>query len=186
MNKLFALGAAFALFSNAAVVVADDSCIDSENPMSWSEGFGIASCKRQAPRHHSRDFSGYTRHVSEDPMVWSETTWRTSLMGYARGNDDRFDRRTHRVAMGKPPIVRVEIEKVIVADVPGEQPAPQVVKPKGPKISYLRKRADAERPERGADFVGHQCRGILVLTWKAGVARSKCLDSRTRIHRAPE
>lgn len=185
MNRIFVLGAAFVLLSNTAAAVADDGCTDSENPMAWSEGFGVASCKRQAPRYHSRDFSGYTRRVSEDPFVWSETTWGTSLMGYTRGNDDRFDRRFRRVAAGEPAIEQI-VEKVTFVDAPDEQVAPQVEKPKGPKLAYLRKNADGDRLERGADFVGHPCRGILVLTWKAGVARSKCFDSRTRIRRAPE
>lgn len=184
MNRMLALAATVVLLLNT-VAVADDGCTDSENPMAWSEGFGVASCKRKAPRHRSRDFSGYARHVSEDPMVWSETTWRTSLMDYTRGNDARFDRRFHRVATGKPPIVRIEIEKVTITDTALEEQA-QSVKPKGPKIAYLRRSAEGDRSERGANFVGHQCRGILVLTWKAGVARSKCLDSRTRIRRAPE
>jgi hypothetical protein len=185
---MFALAAALVSLSTVQLAVARDGCPYSDNPMTSSEGFGVASCKRYVPRYHSRDHlgegaRGYARRASSDPMVWSDARWRSTLMGgYARTSDRRYDLRFRRVVERR--IVR--IEKLIVESTTPDQVSRQIVKPRGAKSAYLRRNAETDLLERGSAFVGSQCRGVLVLTWKAGVARSQCVAGDTRIRRAPE
>ena len=50
------------------------------------------------------------------------------------------------------------------------------------RLINMRTRADAERYlENSSKFSGHRCGGILVLTWRAGGARSQCHESQGRI-----
>lgn len=153
-----------------------------------SESFGVAGCKRHAPRYHSQDFRGegargYAARASEDPMVWSDARWRSTLFGgYARNSDDRYDRRFRR-AGGDVRVIR-RVERIVI------QEAPQIssnvtVQPKGAKLAFGQRNAETDRFERGARFVGNQCRGILVLRWTAGVPRSKCHEASGRIRRIP-
>jgi hypothetical protein len=188
---MFALAAALVSLSTVQSAVARDGCPHSDNPMTSSEGFGVASCKRYVPRYHSRDHlgegaRGYARRPSADPMVWSDARWRSTLMGgYARARDRRYDLRFRRAVAGEHRIVR--IEKLIVEGATHAEPSSrQIVKPRGAKSAYLRRNAETDLLERGSAFVGSQCRGVLVLTWKAGVARSQCVAGNTRIRRAPE
>lgn len=157
--------------------------------MTWSEGYGASTCKVHAPRYHIRDFRGegargHARANSEDPMVWSDNQWRSTLMGgYARDYDSRYDRRSRRAAAN---VVRIERRvEIAIERGPAVEVAGQPATRQGPKLVGLRGRVDIERMEQSSRFTGHHCRGILVLTWKAGVARSRCYDGPSRIRRAP-
>ena len=158
----------------------------SDNPMVSSESFGVAGCKQYAPRYHTRDYvgegaRGYTRYAGDDPMVWSDDQWRSSLMsGYARDYDNRYDFRFRR-AGGQHVVKR--IERVIIMD--EQRDERMVVKPRarGPKIVTL----GGVEPLEHARSAAHQCRGALILTWKAAVPRSKCVEHgpRDRVRRVP-
>lgn len=186
MIRTLALAAALVSLTTVQAAVASD-CARSDTPMMSSEGFGVAACKQYAPREHlGEGVRGYAR-AGSDPMVWSDARWRSTLMGgYARSGNGRYDRRFRRRMVDAPRIVRT-IEAVVIARTPAPEPATErLAKRRGPKFAYLRRKAETERLEQGSNFVGHQCRGILVITWKAGVARPQCLDSNARIRRAPE
>lgn len=140
--------------------------------MTWNEGFGVASCK------------GYARRARQDPMVWPDSTWRSTLFGgYTRDYDTRYDRRFRRAEVSPTRIVRVET--VIVINRQDEPAAETAARNPGPKRAYLKRNAETDRWQKGSQAMGHQCGGILVLTWKAGVPRSQCFDSDKRIRRAP-
>lgn len=153
-----------------------------------SESFGVGGCKRHAPRYHTsaylgEDARGYVRRVSDDPMVWSDTRWRGTLFdGYARDSDDRYDRRFRREGDSVHVIRRVE--RIVIREAP-QLSSDAAVKPEGPKLAFGQRNAETDRFERGARFVGNQCRGILVLRWTAGVPRSKCHEAGGRIRRMP-
>lgn len=153
-----------------------------------SESFGVAGCKRRAPRYHTGTYvgegaRGYARPVSHDPMVWSDTRWRSTLFGgYAQDSDDRYDRRFRRGGSDVQVIRR--IERIVIREAP--RPSSGVaVMPKGAKLAFGQRNADTDRFERGSRFVGSKCRGILVLRWTAGVPRSKCHEASGRFRRAP-
>lgn len=191
MIRIF-LATALVLLTAVQGAVARDDCAHSDNPMMSSNGFGVASCKPYAPRYYSRahlgeGVRGYARRASSDPMVWSDARWRSTLMGgTARSSNGRYDLRFRRVAAEPLRIVRT-IEAIVIARVAAPDSATETpAKRRGPKNAYLRRNAETERLEQGSNFVGHQCRGILVITWKAGGARPQCLDNNARIRRAPE
>jgi hypothetical protein len=118
-------------------------------------------------------------------MVWSDSKWRSTLFGgYTRDYDTRYDRRFRRAEVGPTRIVRVET--VVVIDRQAAPAGEAATKNPGPKRAYLRRNAETDRLEKGAQALGHRCQGILVLTWKAGVPRSQCFDNDKRIRRAPD
>lgn len=189
MNKWFAA----ALLSSLTVFLSDGAsarshCASSDSPMVSSESFGVAGCKRHAPRYHSQDFRGegargYAARASEDPMVWSDARWRSTLFGgYARNSDDRYDRRFRR-AGGDVHVIR-RVERIVIREAPRTS-SDVTVQPKGAKLAFGERNAETDRFERGSRFVGNQCRGILVLRWTAGVPRSKCHEASGRIRRIP-
>jgi hypothetical protein len=145
--------------------------------MVWHEGFGVSRCTPLNAR-------GHAQRASSDPMVWSDSKWRSTLFGgYARDYDTRYDRRFRRAEVGPTRIVRVET--LVVINRQAEPAAEEAAKNPGPKRAFLKRNAETDRLEKGSQAMGHQCRGILVLTWKAGVPRSQCFDNDKRIRRAP-
>lgn len=187
MTRLFF--AALALLSALAMheASARGRCAGSStNPMVSSESFGVSGCKRHAPRYHTRDHlaeraRGYTQHASSDPMVWSDTQWRSSLMGgYSPASDDRYDRRFRREA-GDTRDVQV-IERIIVLEsVPPLERMKSRAKPPAPKRIRVGDDGLAEIIENSSRFRGHRCSGILVLRWGAGGSRARCYNSSTRV-----
>jgi hypothetical protein len=117
-------------------------------------------------------------------MVWSDARWRSSLMGgYARTYNDSYDRRFRRSggAAHAQHRVRVVVSKAMTVQTVEQR----AEKPRRARLINMRTRGDAERYlENSSKFAGHRCNGILVLTWKAGGARSRCHESTGRIRTA--
>jgi hypothetical protein len=189
---------AFAALSLAAlttdIAAASGRCRvakDIDNPMVSSEGFGVATCHHRGPRYftaaHLREGArGYARRVASDPMVWSDAKWRSRLFGgYARTYDDKYDRRFRRGAVAARHVTR-RIERVFVtATTHIEATETLATKRRGPKIARLRTSDSADMIENSSSFVGHRCRGILVLKWGVAGSRARCYESRGRIRTAP-
>lgn len=167
----------------------DCRAVSADNPMVSSATYGLAKCHARGARYFTRAFlgegaRGYARRASSDPMVWSDARWRSSLMGgYARTYNDSYDRRVRRgaAALQARHVVRVVVTKAMTQ----ETIEPKVEKPRRARLINMRTRGDAERYlENSSKFTGHRCNGILVLTWKAGGARSRCHESTSRIRTA--
>lgn len=162
---------------------------DPDDPMSWSEDFGVARCRSNAPRYHRDDFAGeHARGYADsaDPMVWSDAQWRSTLFpGYARTHDDRYDRRYRREAIpAAPRAARIEkrVEVTIVND--AEAP-PAAERARGPKLISARTPSDMKTTTGVLRFGGHDCRGVLVLTWGTLGSKSRCYNSDGRV-RTPD
>ena len=146
-------------------------CGDSENPMSSTEGFGVAQCRTYAPRYDARAVPAPRHYASaEDPMVWSDDQWRTSLFDYNETSNGAYDRRERQAA---PQHMDVEIEPPAAVE-SGAEPV-QAVKPRGPKLMDARSRREITARPGVLQFEGHKCNGVLVLTvGEAGtIARCK-------------
>lgn len=161
--------------------------VSADNPMVSSGSFGVAKCHARGARYFTPSYlgegaRGYAARASSDSMVWSDSRWRSTLFGgYTQTYNDTYDRRFRRAA---PDQVRVHRDvRVIVrtgASVEAIDAAP--AKPRRARLINMRTRADAERYlENSSKFSGHRCSGILVLTWKAGGARSQCHEGKGRI-----
>jgi hypothetical protein len=161
--------------------------VSADNPMVSSGSFGVAKCHVRGARYFTRSYlgegaRGYAARASSDPMVWSDSRWRGTLFdGYTRTYNDAYDRRFRRAG---PDQVRVHRDvRVIVRTGPAVEAIDTVpAKPRRARLINMRTRADAERYlENSSKFSGHRCSGILVLTWKAGGARSRCYEGKGRI-----
>jgi hypothetical protein len=188
---LFALIAIAALFaSSGSQAGACGAKADRDNPMAWDEGFGVSRCRAQQPRYHVRDYDGESARgyaTSSDPMVWSDTQWSGTLFdGYARTYDRRYDTRVRREpARAARPQIRIE-RRVEVTIREGVPELSEQAKPRGPKFLGART-AGAFKTNPGVlRFDGHDCRGVLVLTWGSLGGKARCHDKRTRINAAPD
>ena len=160
--------------------------VSADNPMVSSGSFGVAKCHARGPRYFTRSYlgegaRGYAARASSDSMVWSDSRWRGTLFdGYTRTYNDTYDRRFRRAA---PDQVRVHRDvRVIVRTGAAVETDAVPAKPRRARLINMRTRADAERYlENSSRFSGHRCGGILVLTWKAGGARSQCHEGKGRI-----
>jgi hypothetical protein len=155
--------------------------------MVTSEDFGIARCRIHKERYHVRDYDGEGARGyadASDPMVWSDTQWRSTLFGgYSQTSDDRYDRRFRREGgeLARD-VVRVERRvDVIVAD--AADTAVPVSKPRGPKYTGPRAPSDFKAGSGVLRFGGHDCRGVLVLTWGTLGGKSRCHNSDGRVRR---
>lgn len=162
--------------------------VSADDPMRTSQTFGIATCNARGPRYHINDFvgegaRGYAHRDSEDPMVWSDAQWRSDLFdGYVETFNDTFDRRFRRSAHVEPHLIVQRIERIIVKDTPTMVVEAPAAKPRRAKVLNMRTKRETVL-ENSSRFTGHQCDGVLVITWKAGGARSRCHDTPTRIRR---
>jgi hypothetical protein len=102
--RVFLAAVAFAWMLDAPLALAGERSLcragsSVDDPMTTNEGYGIAKCDtRSAPRYHRDDYAGriHRRASPDDPMQWNFNQWRGDLMAsFARGRDDRFDRRFH-------------------------------------------------------------------------------------------
>jgi hypothetical protein len=150
-----------------------------------SSSFGVAKCHARGPRYFTRSYlgegaRGYAQRTSSDPMVWSDSRWRSTLFGgYTRTYNDSYDRR-FRAGASDDVRVRRDVRVIVRTTETAEEVEP--AKPKRARLINMRTRGDAERYlENSSKFSGHRCNGILVLTWKAGGARATCHESKGRI-----
>jgi hypothetical protein len=151
---------------------ARDCSADPIDPMSWSESFGVSTCKVRA-RYDIRDFNGeaargYAQASSDDPMVWSSDQWRSDLMdGYNEtshaGYDNRFERGGHVGHRIVRKIVRIEMDDADVA----------ITKRKGARMVSLdgKIRTAADTSITRGSY--GRCQGILVIRYGEG---SRCLN----------
>lgn len=148
-------------------------CGDSDNPMVWDEGFGASQCRAHRPRYDARRPVGNAATDASDPMVWSDKQWGSSLMGgYSRNYDSRYDLRYRRDQAAAHP-VRFEkrVEVTILAD-----DAVDLVEEsaRGPKHLNMRTAGEFKANPGVLRFGGHDCRGVLVLTWGSLGSKSRC------------
>lgn len=162
--------------------------VDPDDPMAWSDGFGVGQCRARAARYNVDDYDGEQARGyadSSDPMVWSDEQWRSTLFaGYAQNYDDRYDRRFRREARSTAQeALRVErqVEITIVSDA---EPADEE-RPSGPKLVRRRAPSDMKTTTGVLRFGGHDCRGVLVLTWGTLGSKSRCYSGDGRI-RTPD
>jgi hypothetical protein len=149
---------------------------DRDNPMVWSEGLGVSQCRVHRARYHTRKHEGEAARgyaSASDPMVWSDTHWRSTLMdGYSRNYDSRYDRRFRRErASGHHVRIERRVELTILADdaiAALEEQAP------GPKHLNMRTAGEFRTNPGVLRFAGHDCRGVLVLTWGSLGSKSRC------------
>lgn len=160
--------------------------VSADNPMVSSGSFGVAKCHARGARYFTRSYlgegaRGYAARASSDPMVWSDSRWRGTLFdGYTRTYNDTYDRRFRRAAPDRVSVHRDV--RVIVRTGAAVETDAAPAKPRRARLINMRTRADAERYlENSSKFSGHRCSGILVLTWKAGGARSQCHEGKGRI-----
>ena len=192
-NIWLALAALSLLALTTDIATAGSRCRaakDADNPMVSSEGYGVAKCHKRGPRYFTAAYlgegaRGYARRVSSDSMVWSDGKWRSSLFGgYARTYNNKYDRRFHRPA-APTRVIEKRIERVHVTATTHLETTKTIrTAPRGPGIARLRAN-DGTKSMRGSTFLGHTCRGILVLRWGAAGARSRCYYSTGRIRSAP-
>lgn len=149
---------------------------DRDNPMVWNEGFGVSQCRAHRPRYHTRKHDGESARgyaAASDPMVWSDTQWRSTLMGgYSHTYDSRYDRRFRREHTA-PARVRVEqrIEVTILDEAALPEPEETA---RGPKHLNMRTAGEFKTNRGVLRFGGHDCRGVLVLTWGSLGSKSRC------------
>jgi hypothetical protein len=161
--------------------------VSADNPMVSNSGYGVAKCHQRGARYFTRSYlgegaRGYAARGSSDPMVWSDSRWRSALFGgYTRTYNDTYDRRFRRAGPDSVTVqrdVRVIVRTGAMADAIEAAPA----EPKRARLINMRTRADAEHYlANSSKFSGHRCKGILVLTWKAGGARAKCHEGHGRV-----
>lgn len=161
--------------------------VSADNPMVSSESFGVAKCHARGARYFTRSYlgegaRGYAARVSSDPMVWSDSRWRGTLFdGYTQTYNDTYDRR-FRQAEPEDTVVHRDVHVIVRTGIAVEPIDAVPAKPRRARLINMRTRADAERYlENSSKFSGHRCSGILVLTWKAGGARSQCHEGTGRI-----
>lgn len=161
------------------------NCGRSDNPMVWGNGFGVSQCRAHKPRYHRDAFKGERARgyaQRSDPLVWPDSQWGSTLFGgYARDYDSRYDRRFRRGGgHGVHRDVRIErrVEITVRDDLDFE-----VEKPKARRARYISSRTPGDmRAGPGVlRFGGHDCRGVLVLTWGSLGGKSRCYRSEGRI-----
>lgn len=145
-----------------------------DSPMHFSERFGVATCRAHEPRYDSPASTAAVRFASaEDPMVWSDDQWRTSLFNYNEATNGAYDRRARGPA---PQRVEVEVERRVIDD---ERHAPVAsAKPRGPKIIDAGSRRQINARPGVLRFEGHNCRGVLVLTVGEAGTTARCKEGR--------
>jgi hypothetical protein len=146
---------------------------DANDPMSWSESFGVSTCKERGARYHIHDFDGeaaggFAQPSSDDPMVWSADQWRGDLMGGYRENtrsgyDNRFERSGHVGHHIMRKIVLIEIDDADVA----------ITKRKGPRMVSLDGKIRSGGDTSITRGAHGRCQGILVIRYGEG---SRCLN----------
>jgi hypothetical protein len=181
---LFSITSAFWLSAGA---VAGSCGGDPDDPMAWSDGFGIGECRARAARYHRDDYDGQQARgyaESSDPMVWSDDQWRSTLLpGYERAYNGRYDRRFRREARsGAPQALRVE--RQVEISIVNEAGHADNARPRGPKLIPPRAPSDMKTTSGVLRFGGHDCRGVLVLTWGTLGSKSRCYSGNGRV-RAP-
>ncbi len=154
-----------------------------------SESFGVSTCHERGPRYHIHDYDGeaargYVQIASSDPMVWVDDQWRSSLFGSynettSSGYDQRFRRAPAQI------VKRVE-KRLVMRDLEDERDAEEVIRPRGPKHINVRTPGEMKTSTGVLRFSGHDCRGVLVLTWGSLGSRSRCYDGRSKIRTMPE
>jgi len=161
--------------------------VSADNPMVSSGSFGVAKCHARGARYFTRSYlgegaRGYAARASEDPMVWSDSRWRSTLFGgYTRTYNDTYDRRFRRAASDDT-VVRRDVRVIVRTGPAIDDVDSEPAKPRRARLINMRTRGDAERYlENSSKFSGHRCSGILLLTWKAGGARSTCHEGKGRI-----
>lgn len=160
--------------------------VSADNPMVSNTSFGVSKCHARGARYFTHRYlgegaRGYAARGSSDPMVWSDSRWRSGLFGgYTRTYNDTYDRRFRSAT---PDQVRVQRDVRIIVRMGAEaETVDAPAKPKRARLINMRTRADAEHYlENSSKFSGHRCKGILVLSWKAGGARSKCYEGHGRV-----
>ena len=184
---LFALISIAALFaSSGSQAGACGARADQDNPMAWDEGFGVSHCARHKPRYHTSDYEGEGARgyaTSSDPMAWSGTQWGITLFdGYARTYDSRYDRRVRREpAHSARAQVAIDRRIEITVREGASEELAEPAKPRGPKFTNLRTASDFKTNTGVLRFGGHDCRGVLVLTWGSLGSKSRCHSSEGRI-----
>lgn len=159
--------------------------VSADNPMVSSGSFGVAKCHARGARYFSRSYlgegaRGYAGRASEDPMVWPDSRWRSPMFGgYTQAYNDTYDRRFRRAASDDT-VVHRDVRIIVRTGSDDVESAP--TKPRRARLINMRTRGNAEQYlENSSKFSGHRCKGILLLTWKAGGARSTCLEGKGRI-----
>lgn len=148
--------------------------VDPIDPMSWSESFGVSTCKARGPRYDVRDFTGegargYAQASSDDPMVWSDDQWRSDLMGgYADDAPSGYDNRFHRERHVEQRIVRKNIR--IMMDDDAEI---ALAKRKGARMVSLDGKIRSNSDTTITRGAPGRCQGILVIRYGEG---SRCLN----------
>ena len=155
-----------------------------DDPMSWSEDFGVARCRAKGARYHRDDYAGeHARGYAErsDPMVWPDDQWRSTLFpGYAQTYDERYDRRFRREHVSTARHV-ARVEKQIEVRIVNDSEAAPAEPPRGPRLITARAPSDMKTTTGVLRFGGHDCRGVLVLTWGTLGSKSRCHSSDGRI-----
>jgi len=161
--------------------------VSADNPMVSNSSFGVAKCHARGARYFSRSYlgegaRGYASRASEDPMVWSDSRWRSTLLsGYAQTYNDRYDRRFRRAAHDDM-MARLDVRVIVTTGPAIDSAESEPAKPRRARLINMRTRADAEHYlQNSSKFSGHRCGGILVLSWKAGGARSQCYEGKGRV-----
>jgi hypothetical protein len=161
-----------------AVPGAQAGCGRSDNPMVWNNGFGVSQCLAHKPRYHKDAFRGERARgyaQSSDPMVWSDTQWGSTLFGgYSHNTNGHYDRRFRR-DRGHVAHRHMRIERRVEITVRNDMDV-EVEKPKARRARYISSRPPGDmRAGPGVlRFGGHDCRGVLVLTWGALGGKSRC------------
>ena len=167
---------------------AEACAADPDDPMSWSESFGVAQCRTRAARYHADDYNGEkARGYADrsDPMVWSDEQWRSTLFpGYARTYDDRYDRRVRREAPSTAQTT-LRVERQIDIKIVSDAEHAREERPRGPKLIRRHAPSDMKTTTGVLRFGGHDCRGVLVLTWGTLGSKSRCYSENGRV-RTPD
>jgi hypothetical protein len=95
---------------------------------------------------------------ADDPMVWDGGQWQSGLFGGYAHDEPRH-----------PVRVIVRVEQTAMA-----APAEAQPERKGPRLINMRTRADVPAGRGVLRFEGHDCRGVLVLTWGALGSKISC------------
>lgn len=159
---------------------------NSDSPMVWNDGFGVSRCRAHRPRYHTRDYDGQGARgyaTSSDPMVWSDAQWRSTLMdGYSRNYDSRYDRRFRREpAPAAGTSVRVERQVEVTIRQGSEVVDEPQVEPRRARLFNVRTASEFKTNPGVLRFNGHDCRGVLVLTWGSLGSKMRCHEGDGRI-----
>lgn len=116
-------------------------------------------------------------------MVSSDAQWSSTLFdGYARTYDRRYDTRFRREP-ARAARLHDRIERrieITISEGVAEEVAAEA-KPRGPKYTNMRTASDFKTTTGVLRFGGHDCRGVLVLTWGSLGSKSRCHTGDGRI-----